>query len=297
MGAIFRFTYMGNYRNLFALVMIATAAGAAVGDENSLVPPVRGSYLGWRSEAVGNPYGANLIGWVGWRDPLFESTQDFCAYNFMGIEFSGSARSHESHIGARLMVQPISLVQLSLDYRRIAYPWGLVSLQHTSPKAEDRIWDTWDWGDARWGDEFTGTASIQKEYGPIQGRFKFDWSRLDIDDSRDSLYIPSEDIPCRSRDDILRGDASLGYLVASPFLSAWGVAYTDVRSVTAGYERDRAGLWVQAWPFSSRSPTAIMRYWHARARLDLWLHHELRKSEPRLEISIGWEKNLLAPLE
>lgn len=287
---------MVNNRILFALLTIGVVAASA-SDERSLVPPIRGSYLGWRSEAVANPYGASLSGWFGWREPLFESSSDLFAYNFMGIEFSGSGRSHESHIGARLMMQPVSIVQVSLDYRRIAYPWGLASLQSASPKAEDRIWDDWEWGEARWGDEFTGTASIQKEYGPVQGRLKMDWSRLDIDDARDSLYIPSEDIPIRGRDDILRGDASLGYLVASPFLSAWGIAYTQTRSIDAGYTRDRAGLWVQAWPFSSRASSAVIRYWSARARFDMWLHHNLRKAEPRLEISIGWEKNLLSPLD
>lgn len=287
---------MVNIRHLIAALTLLPALASA-GDERSLVPPVRGSYLGWRTEATGNPYGASISGWFGWREPLFESTSDLVAYNFMGIEFSGSTRSHESHIGARLVMQPISLFQASLDYRRTAYPWGLASLQNSSPKAEDRIWDEWEWGEARWGDEFTGSASLQKEYGPVQGRLRLDWSRLDIDATRDSLYIPSEDIPTNSRDDILRGDAAVGYRVARPFLSAWGVAYTQTRSVDAGYQRDRAGLWVQAWPFSSRSPSALMRYWSARARVDVWIRHDLRKAEPRLELSIGWEKNLLSPLE
>ncbi len=281
-----------------AATAIASASPAATEAAQSLVPPVRGSYLGWRTDAVANPYGGGLNGWFGWREPLFESPSDWFTYNFMGLEFSTSARSHEGHVGARLVMQPVSLLQASLDYRRIAFPWGLASLQRSrSPKTEDRIWDDWEWGEARWGDEFTGSASLQKEFGPVQGRFRFDWSRLDIDDSRDSLYIPSEDIPTSNRDDLLRWDASIGYLVARPFLSAWGVAYNQLNSVEAGYTRDRAGVWVQAWPFSSRSPSALMRYWSARARLDFWIRHELREAEPRFELSLGWEKNLLAPLE
>lgn len=267
-------------------------------DERSLVPPIRGSYIGWKAEATANPYGGVTQGWFGWREPLFESPSDWLAYNFMGIEFSGAARTHELHVGARLMVQPTSNIQAALDYRRIAFPWGLASLTNRSPKEEDRIWDKWEWGAARWGDEFTGSLSLQKEVGRVQGRFRADWSRLDVDElDEKALYIPSEDIPTASRDDIFRGDSYLGYRVAKPFLSAWGVAYTIEHSVEADYTRDRAGIWLQAWPFSSRSPQALMRYWNARARIDFWLRHELRKNEPRLEVSIGWEKNILATLE
>lgn len=289
---------MANHTTTLAFVLGLTLTASAADDTRSLVPPVGGSYLGWRTAASANPYGAGVQGWIGWREPLFGSPSDWFAYNFIGIEFSTSVRSHETHMGARLMMQPLSLVQASLDYRRVAFPWGLESLAGSrSPKAEDRIWDNWDWGEMRWGDEFTGSIGIQKEFGPVQGRFRLDWSRLDIDDSRDSLYIPSEDIPCSNREDILRGDASLGYLVARPFLSAWGLAYTRTSTAQSNYERDRFGIYVKAWPFSSRSPGANLRYWHARARLDLWHNHNLRASEPRLEVSIGWEKNLLAPLE
>lgn len=287
-------------RQHFPLVLLV--AGIAIApraeDERSLVPPVRGAYLGWKAEGTGNPYGAVTSGWFGWREPLFESPSDWLAYNFMGIEFSGAARTHELHVGARLMMQPASNVQLSLDYRRIAFPWGLANIANRSPKTEDRIWDDWDWGAARWGDEFTGSLSLQKEVGSVQGRVRADWSRLDIDDvDGKAFYIPSEDIPTASRDDIYRLDSYLGYRVARPFLSAWGVAYTIVHSVEADHTRDRAGFWLQAWPFSSREPNALMRYWNARARLDLWLDHELRRREPRVEVTIGWEKNLLAPLE
>lgn len=291
---------MKNNRKLFACFLVATALATApkAEDEVSLVPPVRGAYLGWHADGTANPYGASTLGWFGWREPLFESSSDWLAYNFMGIEFSGAARTHELHVGARLMVQPASNMQVSLDYRRIAFPWGLASLTNRSPKEEDRIWDDWDWGAARWGDEFTGSISLQKEVGRIQGRFRADWSRLDVDlTGQKALYIPSEDIPTGSRDDIFRGDSYLGYRITKPFLSAWGVAYTIAHSVEADYTRDRAGVWFQAWPFSSRSPGALMRYWNTRARIDLWLDHELRKSEPRFEVSFGWEKNLLAPLE
>lgn len=289
---------MTNNRLFLALLLTGIATSHAA-DERSLVPPVRGAYLGWRAEATANPYGGAFGGWFGWREPLFESSSDWLAYNFMGIEFSGAARTHETHIGARLMMQPTSNIQASLDYRRIAFPWGIANLGNGSPKLEDRIWDDWDWGATRWGDEFTGSVALQKEVGRVQGRARLDWSRIDIDkvDGDGAVYIPSEDIPVSSRDDILRTDAYLGYRVANPFLSAWGLAYTLVHSVDADYTRDRVGVWLQAWPFSSRSPNALMRYWSARARLDIWLDHELRKREPRLEVTIGWEKNLLAPLE
>lgn len=282
----------------FLLLASGIATAPRAEDERSLVPAVRGAYLGWEAEGTANPYGAATSGWFGWREPLFESTSDWLAYNFMGIEFSGAARTHELHVGARLMMQPTSNVQVALDYRRVAFPWGLAVLDNRSPKAEDRIWDDWDWGTAHWGDEFTGSISLQKEVGSVQGRLRADWSRLDIDDAKgESFYIPSEDIPTAARDDIYRLDSYLGYRVARPFLSAWGVAYTITHSVEAEYTRDRAGVWLQAWPFSSRSPSALMRYWNARARLDLWLRHDLRRNEPRLEVTIGWEKNLLAPLE
>lgn len=286
-------------RHLLALLLFAGSASPLLAkDERSLVPPVRGSYIGWKGDASANPYGAATQAWFGWREPLFESPSDWLAYNFMGIEFSGAARTHELHVGARLMVQPTSNLQASLDYRRIAFPWGLASLTNRSPKEEDRIWDEWDWGATRWGDEFTGSMSLQKEVGRVQGRLRADWSRLDVGEVEEkALYIPSEDIPTASRDDIFRGDSYLGYRVAKPFLSAWGVAYSIVHSVEADYTRDRAGVWLQAWPFSSRSPQALMRYWNARARIDFWLHHELRKNEPRFEVSFGWEKNILAPLE
>lgn len=283
---------------LFLAFLLAGISLSTAADERSLVPPVRGAYIGWRGEATANPYGGAVNGWFGWREPLFESTSDLLAYNFIGIEFSGATRSHESHVGARLMMQPTSNFQASLDYRRIAFPWGLVAMGDGT-RTESRIWDDWDWGETKWGDEFTGSVSLQKEVGMVQGRARLEWSRIDIGnvDGDGDVYIPSEDIPVASRDDIVRTDATLGYRVAKPFLSAWGLAYTLTHSVDADCTRDRVGVWLQAWPFSSREPSALMRYWNARARVDFWLDHELRKGEPRIEVTIGWEKNLLAPLE
>jgi hypothetical protein len=263
--------------------------------------------MGWRSDFTANNWGGNLSGSIGWREKLFVCDNPWSNYNFIGAELTSQFRMHESHFGARMMLQPWSFFQTSLAYERTSYPLGLMPLSPDKPQNEDHIWSQWDWGNPLWGDQFTWMMSLQKEFGSVQGKAKFEWSRIDIDSDSEFLYLPADDIPVRSRDDILRAETMIGYRIDQPFLSAWGLAHTaHISSPEAfwlgwkpaeGHEiiRRRAGIWAQAWPFSARSEGAL-RYWSLRTRLDIWFRHPTRQYEPRVEVSVGWERNMLAPV-
>lgn len=279
----------------FLAFALATLGAAPLGAQGirPLVPPIQGAYLGWRSDATANPYGGAFRTALGWREKIYVCEGDWTGYNYVGGEFLGQARPHELHVGARMILQPWSFFQTSIAYERIAYPFGLLDVSEGGVTSEDDVWSSWRVDEARWGDAFTWSSSLQKEFGSFQFHLRGDWTRLDIDGSRDdSLYLPIDDIPVRSRDDILRVDGMIGVRVERPLLSAWGLAYNTTASLENDIQRRRVGVWAQAWPFSQRSD-GLIRFWHVLGRLDLWLTHEHRAGQPRAEFSIGWERNLL----
>ena len=99
------------------------------------------------------------------------------------------------------------------------------------------------------------------------------------------------DILVQSRDDILGAEFFAGYISQTPFLTAAGPAVSLLRSVDHKIDRNRSGVWIQAWPFSNRQGDVIP-YWTVRSRLDIWTEHSSRRWEPRVELTIGWERNL-----
>ena len=96
------------------------------------------------------------------------------------------------------------------------------------------------------------------------------------------------------RDDIINLVASLGYVTEAPFLAAVGPVYSYTQAVDHEIERGRVGIWMQAWPFSSRSGEFVP-FWTLRSRLDLWTTHTSRRWQPRLELTLGWERNIFQP--
>jgi hypothetical protein len=278
-------------RQILLTILLWGAMADAEVAEGTMVPPVQGAYAGVRTQATANPWNAG-VGWdFGWREVLYEAHNPAFAYNYVGMEFISQAIVQEADFGVRVVLQPTSFLQTSLAYHRIGYPLGLISLSGNPSKSEDDIWRLSGNLHSNWADEFTWHVALQKEFGSIQGRFSGFWSRIDIDDTRDSLYLPSQDIVVQSRDDIFGAEFFAGYISQSYFLTALGPAVSFLRSFDHKVDRSRAGIWLQLWPFSNQQGEVIP-YWTVRSRLDLWTEHSSHKWEPRLELTIGWERNL-----
>lgn len=262
--------------------------------EGTLVPPVQGAYVGFRSQVTANPWDASFSGNLGWREVIYPADHPALAYNFIGMEFLSQNSTHQLSIGARMFVQPASFFQSSLAYERIGFPFGVISFSGMPNRSENDIWVDGHDFDPAWADMFTWKWSIHREVGVLQGRLQGAWSRIDIDNSLDSVYLPNMDILSRSRDDLISLDASIGYVTETPFLAAVGPVYSYNQSVDHNIRRERMGIWMQAWPFSSRSGD-IVPFWTLRSRLDLWTTHGSRQWQPRLELTLGWERNIFQP--
>ena len=280
-------------RVILSLLLLCGIARAEVA-EGALVPAVQGAYVGIRAQATANPWNAGMGGDFGWREVMYESHDPALAYNFIGMEFVSQAIVQEQDFGVRVVLQPTSFLQTSLAYHRIAFPWGLVEMKGNPSRSEDDIWKLSDGVVNRWADQFTWQWSVQKEIGTIQGRFSGFWSRIDVDENRDSVYLPSLDIVSQTRDDILGFEFFAGHISQDPFLVAIGPAVSYLRSLNDQIERSRLGLWVQAWPFSKHQGEVIP-FLTLRSRLDLWTDHPSRKWEPRVEVTLGWERNIFQP--
>ncbi len=275
-------------------LLAALAPVLAAPPEGTLVPPVQGAYFGFRSQATANPWDANVSWNLGWREVVYEAEHPALAYNFIGMEFLSQIAAHQSSIGARMFIQPVSFAQASLSYERIGFPFGVISFAGTPDRSENDIWMNNHVLDFSWGDMFTFRWSFQREVGILQGRLQGSWSRIDLDNAFDSVYLPNLDILSRSRDDLISVDASLGYVTETPFLAAVGPVFSYLQSIDHGIERKRVGVWMQAWPFSARNGE-IKKYWTLRSRLDLWTTHSSRQWQPRLELTLGWERNIFQP--
>ena len=278
-------------RILLAVPLLIWATAHAEVAEGTIVPPVQGAYLGARLQATANPWNAGVGADFGWREVMYQAENPALSYNYIGLEFLTQDIPQKLDFGVRVIFQPASFMQASLAYDRIGYPFGLFSTTEEPSRSEDDIWDVTNGIQSSWADEFTLNISLQKEIGNIQGRIQGRWSRLDIDNKRDHLYEPSEDIVLGSRDDIVGLDVSAGYISQLPFLSAVGPAATYLRTIDHNIERTRAGMWIQAWPFSRRQGDVIP-FWTVKSRLDLWTEHPSRQWQPRLELTIGWERNI-----
>lgn len=272
-------------------ILAALAPAMATPPAGTLVPPVQGAYIGFRTFATANPWDAGGFMNFGWREVVYAHDNPMLSYNFIGMEFLCKGATHDHSLGARLFVQPTSFFQTSLAYERILFPFGVTSFSGSPTKSEDDIWkQPLDWNDS-WADMFSWKWSIHREVGILQWRLSGNWSRIDIDNSKDSVYVPGLDIIARSRDDIMSLDANIGYVTEAPFLAAVGPAYSYTQSVDHTIERGRVGVWMQAWPFST-SHGEIVPYWTLRSRLDLWTTHTSRRWQPRLELTLGWERNI-----
>ena len=278
-------------RQILLTFLLCGAVADAEVAEGTMVPPVQGAYVGIRTQATANPWNAGVGADFGWREVMYEAQNPAFAYNYIGMEFISQAIVQEADFGVRVVFQPTSFLQSSLAYHRIGYPTGLISLAGNPNRSEDDIWDLSGGLRANWADQFTWHWAVQKEFGSIQGRLSAFWSRIDIDDTRDSLYLPSQDIIVQSRDDIFGAELFAGYIVQTPFLTATGPAISLLRSVDHKVDRNRAGMWLQTWPFSNR-PGEVIPFWTIRSRLDFWTEHSSRRWEPRLELTIGWERNI-----
>lgn len=275
-------------------ILLGLVPALATPPEGTLVPPVQGAYVGFRWQGTANPYDASFSCNLGWREVLYEAENPALAYNFIGMEFLSNTAAHELSVGARMFVQPTSFLQTGLSYERIGFPFGVLSLAGHPERTEDDVWTESYHLSPAWPDMFTWKWSVHREVGSFQGKFQGYWSRIDIDKSMDSIYVPNNDIVCRSRDDIMGLDMSLGYVFETPFLAAVGPVYSYATSVDHDIEQGRGGIWMQAWPFSSRSGE-IIPYWTLRSRVDLWANHSSRQWQPRFELTLGWERNIFQP--
>lgn len=281
-------------RRQFMSILCGLSTCLAAPPEGTLVPPIQGAYLGFRSQVTANPWDASFSWNLGWREVVYSAEHPAFAYNFIGMEFLSQNATHEMSIGARMFVQPTSFTQSSLSYERIGFPFGVVSFAGKPNGSENDIWMGDHTLDPAWADMFTWRWSFHREVGVVQGRIQGSWSRIDIDRDMDSVYLPNSDIISRSRDDLMSIDASLGYVTEAPFLAAVGPVFSYIRSIDHGIERKRVGISMQAWPFSARSGE-IKKYWTLRSRLDLWTSHASRRWQPRLELTLGWERNIFQP--
>ncbi|MEN9309754.1 MAG: hypothetical protein RL173_3686 [Fibrobacterota bacterium] len=275
-------------------ILLALGPVLAAPPEGTLVPPVQGAYLGFRSQVTANPWDANFSWNFGWREVVYSSEAPALAYNFIGMEFMSQSATHEASLGARMFVQPTSFFQTSLGYERVGFPFGIISFQDRTSQTDDALWTSSHEIDPSWADMFSWKWSFHREVGTVQWRIQGNWSRIDIDNTLDYLYIPNYDLISRSRDDLLLLDATVGFVTEAPFLAAVGPSYNYAMSVDHGIEQSRAGVWMQAWPFSSRTGE-IIPYWTLKSRLDIWLDHSSRQWQPRLELTLGWERNIFQP--
>lgn len=278
-------------RRTFLSILLSTSLAMAGVSAGTLAPPVQGGYLGFLTKATANPWNASFAGNLGWREVLYEADNPAFAYNFIGMEFVSQALIQELDVGARVVLQPTGFLQTSLAYHRISFPNGLVSMAHGTGASENEIWNLSRGLDAVWADQFTFLGALQKEFGSLQFRVETRWTRINIDDIRDSLYLPAEDLVVESRDDIMGLDVSVGYIFTAPILGAVGPCYSDVLSYEHDLDRQRAGFWFQAWPFSA-DDGEIKPYWTLRSKVELWSRHSTRAWEPRFELTLGWERNI-----
>ncbi len=270
---------------------------AMASDARNLAPAVQGPYLVWKGTLTVNPMNAGSYSALGWRERIYEENSPWLAYNHLGMEIFGDLHPYELAVGSRVVIQPTSFATATLSYRLVNFPNGIASFQGGKRWSEEVIHEKL-WNESRldfntFADEFSLNVSLHKDWGAWQGRLPLEWARMDIrDDLRDSVYIPSWDLLSRSRDDLVRISPMLGYRFDAPFLFGAGLAHTASWSVDNAITSNRTGVWYQMWPFSGRS-RGEMRYWSLSARLDIWTQNEYKRMQPRLELSLGWDRNLL----
>jgi hypothetical protein len=279
------------------LLTLAAAGIAFASDARNLAPAVQGPYLVWLGTLTVNPMDVGSYSALGWRERIYESGNVWLNYNHLGMELFGDLHPYELSVGSRLVVQPTSFLTAALSYRLVNFPNGVASFEGGKRWSESRVhkelWDENRLNFNTFGDEFSLKVSLHKDWGAWQGSLPVEWGRLDIrDELRDSIYIPSVDLIARSRDDHMRVAPTFGYRFDAPFLFGAGVAHTLTWSMDHEIMNQRSGLWYQIWPFSARSK-GEMRYWSMTARLDLWTENEYKQMQPRLELSLGWDRNLL----
>lgn len=270
---------------------------ALASDARNLAPAVQGPYLVWKGTLTVNPMNAGSYSALGWRERIYEESTPWLAYNHLGMEIFGDFHPYELALGSRVTIQPTSFATATLSYRLVNFPNGVASFEGGKRWSESLIHEKL-WNENRldfntFADEFSLTVSLHKDWGAWQGSAPFQWARMDIrDDLRDSVYLPSWDLLSRSRDDLVRLSPMVGYRFDAPFLFGAGVAHTAAWSVDHDITTNRTGVWYQMWPFSGRSG-GEMRYWSFSARVDLWTQNEYKRMQPRLELSLGWDRNLL----
>jgi hypothetical protein len=280
-----------------ALCLLLAMAAAHASNERNLAPAVQGPYLVWKGELAVNPMSVGSYSALGWRERVYDSESPWLGYNFLGEEIFGDIHLNEISIGSRFLVHPNSFLSAALSYRLVCFPSGVASFEGK------KSWDESDVKDELWhknslsfntfGDEFSLKLSVHKDWGAWQGSIPLEWARLDIrDELRDSIYVPSWDLLSRSRDDFVKIAPMMGYRFDAPFLFGVGIAHTLSWTVDHDIASQRSGVWFHMWPFSARS-SGEMRYWSLFTRLDLWSQNQYKQFQPRLELNLGWDRNLL----
>lgn len=283
------------------LLTLAAAGLALASDARNLAPAVQGPYLVWRGDLTVNPMNAGSYSALGWRERIYEHADPWLSFNHLGMELFADFHVYEFSVGSRLVVQPTSFATAALSYRLVNFPNGVASFEGgkrwSEARVHERLWRDNPLDFQTFGDEFSLKLSLHKDWGAWQGSLPLEWARLDVrDELRDSIYIPSWDLLGRSRDDYVRFSPAVGYRFDAPFLFGVGLAHTvawsaDEEITQPRVWNQRTGVWYQMWPFSGRS-RGEMRYWSMMARLDLWTRNEYKKLQPRLELSLGWDRNL-----
>jgi hypothetical protein len=278
------------------LFVLASVGLSLASDARNLAPAVQGPYLVWRGDLAVNPMDAGSYSALGWRERIYDDENPWLSYNHLGMELFGDFHPYELSVGSRMIVQPTSFFTAALSYRLVSFPDGVPSFAGGRSWSESQI-DEVMWKSpmnfSTFGDEFSLKLSLHKDWGPWQWSAPLEWARMDIrDDLRDSVYIPSWDLLARSRDDLVRFSPTVGYRFDSPFLFGVGLAHTVAWTVDHDIETQRTGVWYQMWPFSGRE-AGEMRYWSLSARVDLWTENQYKRMQPRLELNLGWDRNLM----
>jgi hypothetical protein len=280
-----------------ALYLLLAAGLACASPERNLAPAAQGPYLAWKGNADLNPTDLKSYSALGWRERIYESDNPCLSYNYLGVEFFGNLRPSEFSGGSRMLVQPTSFFSASLTYRLIDYPRGVVSFapdeRWTESEINERLWKNHSFSFSTFADEFSLKLSLHKDWGAWQWEFPLEWGRYDIRDDTDRyVYIPSYDLLGDSRDDFVRISPMVGYRFDSPFLFGVGLAHTVTWTVSHQIRNQRTGVVYQMWPFSERKEGELLRYWSLSTRFDIWTENEYKRLQPRVEFSLGWDRNL-----
>ena len=290
--------YLSRAMNHTAALSILIAAGlACASPERNLAPAAQGPYLVWNGNVAVNPTDVGSYSALGWRERIFESSDSCLSFNYLGVEFFGNFHPSELSVGSRMLLQPTSFLSAGLTYRLVNYPRGVVAFSPgeswTESEVNRRLWHENNLSFNTFADEFSLKLSLHKDWGSWQWEFPFEWGRLDIrDDTRDSVYIPDYDLLAASRDDFIRLSPQIGYRFDAPFLFGVGVAHTATWTTAHQIRNQRTGIVYQMWPFSERKSGELLRYWSLSTRFDLWTESEYKHLQPRVEFSLGWDRNL-----